>query len=396
MTKALTKRMIKAISMSLAVCILCVSVFNYVGNETVVEAKTIAQMEKELKELESQQKNIKGNISDAQKKQKSEKEKQDLLNSQISSVEQQIALYQEKINVVTDNIATKELEITQKLADIEVNEELFAQRIRAMYMANASNSTLSTLLESKSFSQFLNTTEIMARISQSDKDLIELLTNEKKDLAEKKVNLEANQADLKKTKAEFDAKNKSLDGMYDQSLGAEAEAKKAEKTLWLLMEKNKVESAKVEKAIDAAIAAAQNTGNRPEGPLLWPLPIKSYFSSYFGWRTLWGKQDNHTGIDLPAPAGTTIRAAESGVVLLAQKGNSSYGNHVIINHNGGLISLYGHMSTVEVSVGQTVKRGDRIGGVGTTGNSSGNHLHFEIRSNGVRQNPLNYVTQPTS
>lgn len=395
MSKGIGRGMFRAIAFVLAFCILSVTMFSYIGNSTVVEAKTIAEMEKEIKELEKKEKELAASITNATKKIKDEKAKQDLLQNQIKSVEEQISIYQQKIIAVTDAIGVKEAEITQKLADIEVNEELFAKRVRAMYMSSASSSTLTTLLESKSFSQFLNTAEFLTRISKSDQDLIKELTQQKKDLLTKKTELEDNQADLKKTKSEFDAKNKSLDTMYDNSLGAEAEAKKNEKALWLLMEKNKTASQKVEKELDAAIAAAKNNGSGPQGPLLWPLPVKSYFSSYFGWRTLWGKKDYHTGIDLPASAGTSIFAAADGEVILATKANSSYGWHVVINHNGGLVTLYGHMSRIDVSVGQQVKRGQTIGGVGTTGNSSGNHLHFEVRQDEVRQNPLNYVKQPT-
>lgn len=395
MTRVRSKNKLRMIATFMVVCILTVGTFSLLGENTVFAARTIAQIEKEKARLEKEEKALKNDIANAQKKIGNEQEKQKLLDAQIKSVEEQIYIYQEKIELVTANIVVKEGEITAKLADIEKNEELFAQRIKAMYISNTSSSVLSTLLESKSFSQFINTTEILTRMSNSDQALIDNLDAEKKDLDKKKEALLAEQADLKKTKADFDAKNKSLDGLYDQSKSAESAAKKNERALWELIEKNKKASEKVEKELDAAIAAARNDGDAPQGQLLWPLPGKSRLTGTFGWRTLFGKPDNHTGIDIPAPAGTNILAAEAGEVIVAQKANSSYGWHIVINHNGGLVSLYGHMSRLDVSVGDKITRGQVIGGVGTTGNSTGNHLHFEIRLNNMRKDPFLYVRAPS-
>ena len=133
-----------------------------------------------------------------------------------------------------------------------------------------------------------------------------------------------------------------------------------------------------------------------ESGFLWPLNGYNTLTSLFGSRIhpITGKANNHTGIDIPAPAGTAILASKSGVVITSTR-NRSYGNYVVVGHSDGTSTLYAHMSSRSVSQGQTVKQGQVVGRVGTTGSSTGNHLHFEIRVNGSRVDPVNYFKSKT-
>lgn len=139
-------------------------------------------------------------------------------------------------------------------------------------------------------------------------------------------------------------------------------------------------------------AQQQASGNNAtSGDWNWPLPGRYYLSSLFGGRILYGVYDNHTGTDIPVPSGTPIYAANDGVVTTVNrnKNSSSYGYYCIINHGGGYVTLYAHQCQVPiVNEGDMVSKGQFIGYVGTTGNSTGNHLHFELRINGVRGNIL--------
>ncbi|MBI5071950.1 M23 family metallopeptidase [Candidatus Falkowbacteria bacterium] len=135
--------------------------------------------------------------------------------------------------------------------------------------------------------------------------------------------------------------------------------------------------------------AGRNTVNIPSygpvptsGKMLWPNGC-SRISQYFGWR--------HTGVDIACPAGTPILAADDGVVIRVQYLNSGYGHNVMVNHGGGVVTLYGHMTTILVEDGDTIERGQKIGLEGSTGRSTGPHLHFEVRINGKVYNPLNYI-----
>ena len=127
---------------------------------------------------------------------------------------------------------------------------------------------------------------------------------------------------------------------------------------------------------------------------IYPVKGYTYISSYYGWR--FNNTDYHTGVDFPAPANTPIRASASGTVIYVRTGAGygrawGYGNYLIVDHGGGFSTLYAHCTSVAVNVGDTVTKGQTIAYVGTTGWSTGYHLHFEIRRNGAHTNPLNYL-----
>lgn len=127
-----------------------------------------------------------------------------------------------------------------------------------------------------------------------------------------------------------------------------------------------------------------------DGEFIRPLLRYSTVSSHYGWRTLWGKQDFHLGTDYPAPSDTPIMACNDGIVTTAMY-SSDYGNHVVIQHSDGITTLYAHAVSLDVTVGDRVVKGQRIAGVGTTGPSTGNHLHFEVKVNGARQDPALFL-----
>ena len=131
------------------------------------------------------------------------------------------------------------------------------------------------------------------------------------------------------------------------------------------------------------------------GTLEWPLPLDVYYqvSSEYGWRTLWGVQDFHLGLDLACACNTNVYAANAGTVLKSEY-HYSYGNYVLIDHGGGISTLYAHMNERWVSAGDTVTALQQIGKVGTTGSSSGYHLHFEVRENGSTTDPRGYINLP--
>jgi murein DD-endopeptidase MepM/ murein hydrolase activator NlpD len=133
--------------------------------------------------------------------------------------------------------------------------------------------------------------------------------------------------------------------------------------------------------------------NGATGSMMWPCPSCHTITSEFGWRyhPIYHTQKYHSGVDIGASYGASIVAADGGTIITAGS-VSGYGNCVVINHGNGITTLYGHMSSIAVSVGQKVSKGQTIGYVGSTGNSTGPHLHWEVTVNGVRQNPLNYAS----
>lgn len=272
---------------------------------------------------------------------------------------------------------------------------MFAARLRRMYITNTSSSALTTLLSANSFSDFLNRYEILKRISQEDRTLIETLTQQKADLESLRGQLAGQKENLQSSYNKVNVKKKELDGLYTQSKNVESSILDANREYMENVEKYKDQQAALEKEIEEML---QNQGNDEaygDGQLKWPVPSRSYISSYFGWRTLYGKPNYHTGIDIPGASGTSIVAADAGKVLSVKYLDYGYGYHVIVDHGNGVATLYGHCSRIDVVPGQMVQKGQTIAGIGTTGNSTGNHLHFEVRINGAKMNPLNYVRQPS-
>jgi murein DD-endopeptidase MepM/ murein hydrolase activator NlpD len=206
--------------------------------------------------------------------------------------------------------------------------------------------------------------------------------------------LEATEAELEASKTELDERKAELDTQITaaQQLVAEITAEESEYTA--AKAELEAQEEAVTKQINQLLAqlAAQNTTVVSESGYLWPLPGYTSISSYFGYRThpVTGQVNSfHGGIDIPAPKNTKILASRSGQVIISAY-NSSYGNYVVLNHGNNQVTLYAHMNSRAVSVGDTVKQGQVIGYVGTTGSSTGYHLHFEVRINGTQVNPLQF------
>ena len=189
-----------------------------------------------------------------------------------------------------------------------------------------------------------------------------------------------------------------------ETIVAELESSRAEKAASVAASQSEAWAAQaaydemedMNKELEKKILALQNPGGgHGTGTYAWPLPNNSSISSEYKNRVnpITGKHEKHTGIDVRAPSGTAIHAADSGVVILA-KWSGGYGNCTIIDHGNGMSTLYAHQSRLGASVGQKVEKGEVMGYVGTTGNSTGNHLHFEVRKNGKHLNPWGYVTKP--
>ena len=397
MRSYLRRNRLKILATGLAVCMLSLvllGVFSTTAAAVEGDDKSIEELEQDKKELNDKIKAAEQNLKSISAQKSAEQNKQQQLEGEIGAVQEQIGLYMDKIDLVTNAIAQKEVEIDQKLEEIALSEEQFARRVRAMYISNTSNSTLNTILTAKSFADMLNQTEILRRVSESDQQMISDLNQQKKELMELKTGLEEEQEDLSSTKASFDQQNQQLSVLLAQSEAAESELLQQEKQYMLNKEKYAKEIKAIEQEIERVIAANAGADAYGDGVLKWPLPNTKKISSYFGWRVLYGRQDYHTGIDIPASMGTSIQAADAGKVILVQKSGTGYGWHVVVDHGGGIVTLYAHASAIYVNTNQMVKKGQSLAGVGSTGNSTGNHLHFEVRVNNKQINPLNYVKQP--
>lgn len=357
-------------------------------------AKSVSQMQKDKELAQKEKKELQDKI-DALKADKTKQlELKEALQKQITNTQKQIALCNEEISSLNDEISEKETEIDAKNKDLDESKELYKQRLRAMYMSGGTND-MQFLLGSSDFADYLAKTELVRSVSEHDNqlmtkivDTITQIESAKKEVESKKAQqmntkktLAATQLDLQKQTAEV---NDVIAEINKNQSDAQEDLEEKQKAI------NTLES-DIKKAEQEALknsAPVKYTG----GAFGWPCP--GYYGISSGFGTRWGRL--HAGIDISGGGitGKPIVAAADGVVLLASFNSGGYGNYVMINHgtnNGNAYStLYGHMTNYIVSAGQSVKKGQTIGYVGSTGRSTGPHLHFEIRVNNSPQNPMNY------
>ncbi len=318
-----------------------------------------------------------------------EKDKKEILNQQNKTSNQ----YKDTLDELDS--ATKKLnDLEDSLAKAEENyknmEELFKKRLRAMYENASGSSYLDTLLESKSISDFLDKLELISTISKSDKEMVKQLSAAKEDLKNKKQLQAELQNDIQD---KADQKQQKLSEL-EKSQGNLQDKISKSKEIIKKLEAQEDEMLRRSKSLESQIKSLQSKGTKyTGGVMLWPSAGSTTITSAFGNRKhpITHVYKMHTGIDIGAGYGTSIYAAAKGKVIVAGW-DTAYGNCIIIDHGGGITTLYGHSSKLLVSVGQSVNKGDVIAKVGSTGYSTGSHLHFEVRKDGTPVNPLSYVS----
>lgn len=332
------------------------------------------------------------------------KEQIEALDAQINSTEEQIGLQNDLIDSLEEMIAQKEEELAEAQKKEEEQYEKFKTRVRVMY-EQGETSYLEVLLSADDLSDFLSKYEIVSQIAEYDKNLFEELKALKEEIAQTKSELEEDRQQAENARKELEVSKSELDTQL-------ANRSQAMKDLESAAEEVKASFAEIEAEEDAINAqidkivkemeeeaerkrqeqAAQgggstSTGTAQVGDYTYPLPSGyRYVTSKFGYRNhpVTGVYKLHTGVDISAPNGTAIYAAQSGTVIIAGY-SSAWGNYVVINHGGGVTTLYAHMSKILTTKGAAVSAGTQIGKVGSTGYSTGNHLHFEVRLNGSYQ-----------
>lgn len=302
----------------------------------------------------------------------------------------------DKINASLNELDIKKQAITKELDEAikkeEEQEKTLKTRLRVMYEDGAT-SYFKILLSSESIFDFFYNLERLSQITEYDNKILEELTESKELIEKKKQELEEVIAQVEEQKAAEMSKKAELQYQSDLKVAymKELESDIAEYTR--NYEKMEAEEARVR----AEIAAAANgtSGSVPAqytgGVFQWPAPASYTITSPYGYRIhpIFKSPNLHRGVDIAVGTGSKVLAAADGVVIKSTY-NSSYGYYVSINHGGGLVTLYAHNSSLNVSVGQTVTKGQLIAFSGNTGNSSGPHLHFEVMVNGQTTNPMNY------
>ena len=399
-------RAMRAASLFLAAACLLLSVSVY----PATAATSMTSLQNKLDKLSQSIVQHKKELSNAKKKEQAAKaleselkEKVTVVQSQISVLKGQIAEVQNSIGLKEQEIAVKEQQITEKEAEIADQWGDFKQHMAAMQELRDGGS-VAMLSAVNDLYELLTFNEVMQDISIKDTEILDNMKNAKEALESDKLTLEAQRSELQSKKADLDAQNSQMRAKQNElnsSVAAAqmsaAEAQQAQKDAQAAIESDEMNYEAVKKQIQKLIAAA--AASKPTLSFTgFICPLKSYsrISSEYGWRKnpVTGVNKLHAGTDFAAPGGTPIYAAASGYVQVAGWSSGGYGNYVIIYHgkmsDGNQYStLYGHMRSVATSAGKYVQQGEVIGYVGSTGNSTGNHLHLEVWKGGSKANAVN-------
>lgn len=345
-----------------------------------------------------------------------------------------------KIEELQKNIVIQMDKIRIQEGELAEQEELLGVRVRSAYKFNSFGSILLTLAESESIIDFTERLMFIEKMAEKDREVMDLIASIIKELDEKKSQLELSRIESEEAKIELDLQKSSLEsekaslqsekqvvtGKLEEQKKLEAdktrifnqmseEERELSSSIGDILDENEALEAEIQRAIKEeqekarkeaerkakeAAEAAKNNGNQSKPTPSentnvssgYIRPVSGRLTSPYGYRIhpIFGTKKMHTGVDFASPSGTGIKATRGGKVIL-QKYYSGYGNCIIIDHGNGISSLYAHMSGYNVSYGDTVSQGEIIGFIGSTGNSTGPHLHFEIRVNGDHRNPMNYI-----
>lgn len=433
-----------------AVCLCAALILTSVGFPSPVFAeqqKTVEQLEARYNQIEDELKANEKKMADNVQNQSKQKDKIASLETEINSLNDQIGILDEKISLLNGDISQINSNIASLDAEIEsVNAQITAAKIEIAMTENAidetyekvlerlalsymmgDSSTLELLMGSKSLSDILTRQQYMQNAAQYDKDLIMGLeedidklnemnatleaaniqvNHKKRDVEAQKQELQAKQASVQSSANDLAAKKSAVNVQRGNAVAMLKTLDKESAEYKQIQKQLQAEKEKVDREIDALIAAQGSSQGdemdveiKNDGTLIWPMPYPNcYISAYY---PAYSDGSPHHGIDICVSGGTegkNIVAAQSGKVITSGTGHWSMGNYIIIDHGNGLFTAYYHCSALLVSQGQMVKQGQVIARAGHTGNTTGPHLHFEVRVNKngsvQRVNPLNYVSKP--
>lgn len=418
-------------------------VFNCVA---VYATGDVNSLKNEQKGVNKQKQNKQTQIKELEKKQKDLSTEIKSLDKEVNETGDELSKVENKLTNLNNDIEKTTKEIEEAERKIGERKDSFNSRLRAMYM-NGNIGYIEVLLSAADIKDFLLKKEMVQAVVEHDTDLLDYMQEQRNIMDTKKKELKTQIVSAESTKRQVESKKNELmvATRSKQKLMNVVEKDKSKLEQQLdelnaLSHSLNSEIAELQKKAEAQMAAANATKKSNEnkknnntavvdnssnsgktnnssngnstgksnsssnsgssnstpaysgGRLSWPVPGHYGISSPFGYRIhpIFGTKKYHSGIDIPAPTGTPIVAAADGIVIEAQS-KGGYGNAVIIAHPGGIATLYGHNSSLVVSAGQSVKRGQVIARAGSTGNSTGPHCHFEVRVGGGAVNPMSYL-----
>lgn len=380
------------------------------GGEAI--AASLTELQQEQAKLEQEQEENDAKLASLKEDQSKQQEYKDALDAQMQNLQSQIDGLNTQINSLDASIEEKNTAIAEKQKNIDEDVETLKERLCAIYMMGDA-STLEILLQSESVIDMAQKVELLNIITEHDTKLIAQLTADMESIADEKAEIESEKEQDAAARTELESKGSELAEVQAEAERVLEELNQSVASVQAESDRIAQEKEQASAEIDqwwedyyAQLAAQENQQNNGSsgssggssgsigsggyvstGNFTWPVPGFTNISC--------GYSSGHKAIDISGGGrtiyGTPIVAADSGKVVTATY-HYSYGNYVMIDHGGGYSTLYAHASSLAVSVGQTVTKGQTIAYVGSTGNSTGPHLHFEVRVNGNRQNPFNWFS----
>ena len=394
--KQTKRRTVKHILRSALLVLMVVSLLQFDLFEPTASAVTqaeIDQLKNNADGLSSEKKDLQKQI-DALKDDKDDAiEKKTLLDQQSAVIRQEITNVEAQISAYEELIAQTKRELEETEQREEEQYELFCRRVRAME-ENGAVSYWSVLFNATDFADLLGRLDFVSEIIEYDQGVMDTLQQLRTAIDAKKADLEAQLSEQEAARDELKAKKAELDKQVAEAAALVAEIQKNEEAAKALLSAKEAEARRIDQLIkekEAELAAS--LGPASVGGYIWPENVSKRITSPMGSRNtgIPGASTNHKGVDIGGVGYTTsVLATKAGVVIISER-SSSYGEYVVISHGAGNSTTYAHMSQRKVKVGQTVKQGQVIGITGSTGISSGPHLHYEIVENNVRVDPLKYL-----
>lgn len=341
------------------ICLLITAMVTVLGTYSLSYADSKADKQQELNEINDQKEEVESSMEE--------------LVSSIESQQAEVDEIQASMDQKQKEIDQAEADIEKTIEEMEERQDGLDKRLRTMYK-NGSVGYLDVLLGSNSLSEFLSNLEMIQRIYKNDQDILKTLEEEQAELEEKQAALKTQQEELSVQKASAEEKKSALQADKD-ALQAKLDELNAEAD-----------------RISSEIAALQDSDKvYTGGTFLWPTTT-TLITSPFGFRVhpVTGIYTGHTGVDIGGSYGSPVYAAADGTVIVASNSYGGYGVAIVIDHGSSISTLYGHLDHLNVTVGQTVSKGDVIAASGNSGVSTGPHLHFEVRVGGSYVNPMQY------
>ena len=372
--------------------------FSFAESEPVQESEEKTEYEMQIEDLENKKSDLE-NIITSNEAQigviegvlSETLEEIEQLSTKIEQKRTEIANLEIQEISLMSLIEEEEIKLEEATTRYEQEKQLLEKRLVVMYEMGNLN-MLDVLLNSKNLSDFLSRYYLLSEIGQADKKLVNNVKKDKIQAESIAESLNEKKAELEKDKDDKEKYEISLNNMEILKNGKINSLTAEEIKLYEDIELYRQEIESIESEIKDL--ALKNLGQKYiGGNFIWPAPGYTTITSPFGLRThpITGIYKLHTGTDIGAPYGANFVASNDGVVVKAEY-NSAYGNMVIINHGGGVMTLYAHGSSIEVKEGDIVKQGQTVLKVGSTGYSTGPHAHFEIRVNGEYLNPMDYIS----